>query len=78
MNTMITAIYENGVQRPLRPLLLPEHTQVRVQMEPVAPPAAAEHRQRVREALVAAGLSLPTPRAEESAVLTAKRRAELA
>jgi len=46
MNRMVTAIYENGVLRPLAPLMLPERSRVRVQMD---------------EALVAAGLSLSEP-----------------
>lgn len=34
MSQTITAVYENGVLRPLKPLALPEKTRVRVQVEP--------------------------------------------
>lgn len=33
MNQTITAVYENGVLRPLKPLELPENTRVRLQIE---------------------------------------------
>ncbi len=79
MNT-ITAIYENGLLRPLTPLTLPEHSRVQIQIQTT--PAAedpAEHRRRVHEALVAAGLSLSTPPAmPEAKPLSAERREELA
>jgi predicted DNA-binding antitoxin AbrB/MazE fold protein len=78
--SMITAIYENGVLRPLSPLSLPEHTrvQIQVQSEP-RQDNAAEHRRRLHEVLVAAGLSLPTPPDMPNAqLLSAERREELA
>lgn len=80
MNNPITAIYENGVLRPLTPLELPEHTQVQVYVQPVpAPTEAQEHRRQVREALAAAGLSLPPPHAHPAAQpLSAEQRAALA
>jgi predicted DNA-binding antitoxin AbrB/MazE fold protein len=60
METTLTAIYENGVLRPLTPLTLPEHAEVEISIRTHMPDAAeAEiHRRRVREALVAAGLML--------------------
>ena len=71
MNNQITAIYENGVLRPLTPLMLPEHTRVQVYVQPSpAPPNMNAHRQRVHEALVAAGLSLPL--SESSAVTSSQ------
>ena len=33
MSQTITAVYENGVLRPLKPLALPERTRVRLQIE---------------------------------------------
>lgn len=61
MITLVTAIYENGVLRPLTPLELPEHTQVQLSVLPLpTPDDAQEHRRRVQEVLVAAGLRRPT------------------
>ena len=62
MDQIITAIYENGVLRPLTPLTLPEHTEVEILIKPLPSTAAAEtHRHRVRKVLSAAGLVLPEP-----------------
>jgi len=55
---IITAIYENGVLRPLTPLSLPEHSQVEIQiLKPSL--TATEERQRVRQILAAAGVIQP-------------------
>jgi len=35
MNQPITAIYENGLLRPITPLQLPEHVQVRIIVKPM-------------------------------------------
>ena len=35
MDQTITAIYENGVLRPLTPLALPEHTEVEISLKPL-------------------------------------------
>jgi predicted DNA-binding antitoxin AbrB/MazE fold protein len=60
MNQMITAIYENGVLRPLTPLDLPDHTEVRIQVETTPEhPEAETHRRAVDDALTAAGLLTP-------------------
>lgn len=60
MTTTITAIYEQGVLRLLEPLPMPEHTRVMVQVQAISPLDATEaQRQRVRAALMMAGLSLP-------------------
>ena len=58
MNGTITAVYENGILRPLTPLALPEHTRVEIQIVNQAPAAATE-RQQVRQALAAAGIIRP-------------------
>ncbi len=77
---MITAVYENGLLRPITPLALPEHTQVQLQVLPVSgEESPSEHRRRVHEVLVAAGLSLPVaPLMLEAQPLSAERREELA
>jgi len=78
-NVAVTAIYERGMLRLLHPLALPEKTQVRVYVEPESPATlAADHRRRVRDALTAAGLSLPAPPSAAPSTLTSERRAELA
>jgi len=76
----VTAIYENGVLRPLTPLALPEHARVQIHVwQVVAPTNADEHRRQVREALVSAGLSLPSPPPPPvSSSISAERREELA
>ncbi len=78
--TVITAVYENGQLRPLTPLTLPEHSQVQLQVSPIsAEESPTEHRRRVHEVLVAAGLSLPTtPVMPEAKLLSAERREQLA
>jgi predicted DNA-binding antitoxin AbrB/MazE fold protein len=78
--TMITAVYENGLFRPLSPLVLPEHTRVQLQVVAVSgEESPAEHRRRVHEVLVTAGLSLPTaPVVTEATPLSDERREELA
>lgn len=65
INNPVTAIYENGILRPLTP---PEQTEVQIYVQPVGSgPERLAHRRRVQEALVNAGLSLehvapsPTP-----------------
>jgi len=80
MNNTITAVYEKGVLRPLTPLTWPEYTQVQIHVQRVSTPTqVSEHRRRVREALVAAGLSLPTSGASVSpSPISAERREELA
>ena len=60
MTEVITAIYEQGVLRPLTPLHIPEHTRVEIQVA-VQPATGLEARQRVCAALQAAGLAGATP-----------------
>ena len=78
--TTITAVYENGLFRPLTPLSLPEHARVQLQVSTVlGEESPTEHRRRVHEVLVAAGLSLSTvPVMPEAKSLSAERREELA
>ncbi|MBN1886850.1 MAG: antitoxin family protein [Thermoflexales bacterium] len=80
MNSTIMTIYENGILRPLVPLALPERARVQVHVEQVlAPTDSSEHRRQVHEALIAAGLSLPTSMFKlSSAPVSEERRDELA
>lgn len=80
MTNTVTAIYEEGVLRPLTPLSLPEHSRVLIQVEQVeAVDETTPHRRHIREALIAAGLSqpvsIPLP---ASSPLSSERREELA
>ncbi|HEY9706765.1 MAG TPA: antitoxin family protein [Oculatellaceae cyanobacterium] len=59
MAEIITAIYENGVLRPLSPLPLQEHQTVRIQVLPENPVAELE---RITQSLTTAGLITPPPR----------------
>lgn len=67
MNSTITAVYENGVLRPLTPLTLPEHSRVELQI--VTQAAAPPDREQVRQALLAAGVIHPQPAPEERPVV---------
>jgi len=79
MDQTITAIYENGVLRPLTPLVLPERTEVQISIKLPPPDAAAEtHRRRVREVLVAAGIALPAADTPPATPLSEEERNELA
>jgi len=79
MNRTITAIYENGILRPLSPLDLPEQSQVELDVrQVVAPSKSAKHRQ-FHEALVSAGLVAAVSKtisAENQ--ISSERRKELA
>jgi len=80
MSQTITAVYENGVLRPLTPLALPEHAQVELDVRPlVAPADAAAQRELVRQALADAGLLVnPAPLHENIQPLSTQERAALA
>jgi predicted DNA-binding antitoxin AbrB/MazE fold protein len=79
MTNPITAIYENGVLRPLTPLELPEHAQVQIYVQPAPPADRQEHRRQVHAALVAAGLSQPNADAVQPAnALSTAEREQLA
>lgn len=55
MSETITAIYEQGILRPLLPLSIPEHTRVQIQI--VIP--AKDAKRQVRQALLDAGIIQP-------------------
>ncbi len=60
MNQIVTAVYANGVLRPLIPLELPEQTEVEIEIKPVAETNGAaaplDERERIHQILVEAGL----------------------
>jgi predicted DNA-binding antitoxin AbrB/MazE fold protein len=80
MGQTITAVYENGVLRPLKPLALPEHAQVELDIRPLVTPAdATAQREQVRRALADAGLLASiTPSHEQKLPLSAHERSALA
>lgn len=80
MSQTITAIYEQGVLRPLQPLPLAEHSQVKIQiLEMTSPPTEVdETRRRVEEALLAAGLIQALAPPPDLPHIPAERRWELA
>lgn len=58
MPEIITAIYENGVLRPLKPLSLQEHQTVQIQVLP----ENGNELEQITHFLVATGLLTPPPR----------------
>jgi predicted DNA-binding antitoxin AbrB/MazE fold protein len=78
MAMTITAVYENGVLRPLSPLALPEHSQVELAVQAVTAPAQAA-RERVRAALARAGVLAERSATEQTVLpLGSDERAVLA
>lgn len=63
MSQTITAIYANGVLRPVVPLDLPEHTQVEIELKQVTMPEVEQsnERRRVLQALAEAGVIINLP-----------------
>ncbi|HEY7545284.1 MAG TPA: antitoxin family protein [Blastocatellia bacterium] len=80
MSHKITAIYENGILRPLAPLELPDNSRVEIEVRRVDAPTTTIHREQVRLALVDGGLSLRTPftSSRDHTAISAERREELA
>lgn len=74
MAEIVTAVYENGVLRPLHPLNLRERQTVRVQVLPEEPGKV----EQVIKALVEAGLLTPPPGHSEIDPLSEEERRELA
>lgn len=75
MSEIITAVYENGVLRPLSPLSLPEHQTVRLQVLTFEPAADV---QQVIQSLVEAGVVTPTPHRDDIEPVSSEARWELA
>ena len=69
MGTVITAVYEKGVLRPLTPLTLAERQTVKIQLLP-----ADEAGQIVQELAGAGLLTLPTGHSDVSPVSVEERR----
>lgn len=81
MTQRVTAIYEDGLLRPVSPLKLPEHSMVEIDILQIASGKPAQsHRDRVNRAFVDAGLSLPVPEthAPSESPISIERREELA
>ncbi len=77
MSETIAAIYEQGMLRPLTPLLLPERTRVQIQIVAQSP-AVQDERQRVRQVLLDAGIIQPRPVTEFVQPVSEARLAEAA
>ncbi len=75
MSEIITAVYENGVLRPLSPLSLQEHQIVRIQVVTEEP---ATDEQQIIQSLVAAGLVTPPSRRGDVEPVSEEARRELA
>jgi predicted DNA-binding antitoxin AbrB/MazE fold protein len=74
MGTIVTAVYEHGVLRPLHPLDLEEHQTVRLQVLP----EPSDDVERVIQSLVQAGLLTPPPGHSEITPPSEEDRLELA
>ena len=74
MGHTITAIYENGILRPLSPLDLPEQSQVEIDVRQVVAPSKSAKRSQIHEALVSAGLETDFAKNQ----ISGERRKELA
>src|SRR6267154_281655 len=81
MTQRVTAIYEDGVLRPLSPLELTEHSKVEITVFQITQEGDQQsHRERVDKALADAGLWSPAlvRDADTLLPLSAERRQELA
>jgi len=76
MSEIITAIYENGVLRPLNPLSLPEHQTLQLQVLSVN--LADDDRQHTLQNLIAAGVVTPPPHRDDVELVSEEARWELA
>jgi len=76
MAEMVTAVYENGLLRPLRPLNLQERQMVRLQVLPEEP--VEDEGEAAIRVLVGAGLVTPPPRRSNVAPMAEEERRELA
>lgn len=79
MSHIITAIYEQGILRPLEPLVLTEHSQVRLQiLETTSSPNEVDEVRRAEAVLIAAGLIQPLNIPADLPHIPVERRTELA
>ncbi len=72
---IVTAVYEDGVLRPMQPLNLRDHQTVRLQVLPEEP---ADEAEQALLALAAAGLVTPPPGQSDVAPVSEKERRRLA
>jgi len=75
MSDIITAVYENGLLRPLQPLDLREHQTVRLQ---VLPERSLDEAEELIRMMVTAGVVTPPPGHSEIEPLPDEERRELA
>ncbi|MBU0493030.1 MAG: antitoxin family protein [Chloroflexi bacterium] len=75
MPDIVTAVYENGILRPVQPLNLRERQTVRLQVLPDEP---TDEMDLVLQALVAAGLITPPPGHSDVTPISDKERHRLA
>lgn len=78
MNTVVTAVYEQGVLRLLQPLTLPEHARVRIQVLEAEHGEGMDEASRAEDVLVAAGLIKPLYPPLDLPQISEKRLAEVA
>jgi predicted DNA-binding antitoxin AbrB/MazE fold protein len=78
MSETVTAIYEQGVLRPLTPLDLPEHEEVQIQIITPRPHTKTTEKQRARQVLLAAGVIRPHPTIKQEQPISESRLASAA
>jgi len=78
MAEIVTAVYENGMLRPLQPLNLQEHQTVRLQIVPEEPTKDGNESEAAIRILVEAGLLTPPPRRSDVDPVSEQDRRELA
>jgi predicted DNA-binding antitoxin AbrB/MazE fold protein len=72
----VTAIYENGILRPLVSLDLPENSEVELNVKIIE--SKQDSREQIGELLVQKGLSLPKKKTEPKQNLSSEERERLA
>lgn len=75
MTKIITAVYENGLLRPLSPLNLREHQVVRLQL---LPDKSTDEEDEAVRSLIAAGILTPPPGHSDVEPISEQERRELA
>lgn len=75
MSQIVTAIYENGLLRPVNPLKLNEHQIVRLQ---ILPEESVDEEETVVQELIMAGLLTPPPGRSEFEPISEAERSALA
>ena len=78
MAEIVTAVYENGMLRPLQPLNLRERQTVRLQIVPEEPAEDENEDEAAIRVLVEAGLLTPPPRRSDVDPVSEQERRELA